>query len=221
MNTAKGIRMTALIAVASVFALTASAQSTNTAPQSTSTTQAPSSATTPDNDQTHTLPQVKQKQADRIASGVRSGNLTAGETSHLETDENRLDNEKAAMKAQDNGNLTAADKAKLQNQYHNLSQQIYTDKHNSDKATYNQNTAAGQARQNQQDRIAEGIQNGSLTNSEASKLEQQQHNANAKVDAQRDANGGNLTQAEKQADARRQAQMSRNIRQAKHNNKGQ
>lgn len=72
----------------------------------------------------------KENQQDRIAQGVKSGQLTAGETANLETREHALNSEEHGMRAADDGHLTAADKAKLTRQQNRLSNQIYNKKHN-------------------------------------------------------------------------------------------
>ncbi len=69
-------------------------------------------------------------QQDRIAQGVRSGQLTAGETSHLEHQEAGIQSEKRGMRAQDNGHLTAQDRRTLNHQQNVESRRIYRDKHN-------------------------------------------------------------------------------------------
>jgi hypothetical protein len=74
--------------------------------------------------------QRKENQQDRIANGVKDGQLTAGETRNLESKEVGLNREEHNMRAADNGKLTAADRAKLQHQQNNLSRQIYNKKHN-------------------------------------------------------------------------------------------
>ena len=55
----------------------------------------------------------KENQQDRIANGVKSGQLTAGETANLEKKESSLNQEEHDMRKLDNGKLTAADKATL------------------------------------------------------------------------------------------------------------
>jgi len=77
-----------------------------------------------------TINQRKENQQDRIASGVNSGQLTAGETANLETKESALNKEGHNMRAADDGKLTAADRAKLQHQQNKLSKKIYNKKHN-------------------------------------------------------------------------------------------
>jgi hypothetical protein len=81
-----------------------------------------------------TINQRKENQQDRIAQGVKSGQLTAGETSHLEKQEAGINKEEAGMRAQDNGHLTKQDRKTLTQQQNTESKRIYRDKHNSRKA---------------------------------------------------------------------------------------
>ena len=76
------------------------------------------------------IQQRKDNQQERIANGVKSGQLTPGETRNLESKEAGLNREERNMRAQDNGHLTSADKAKLNRQQNRLSNQIYDKKHN-------------------------------------------------------------------------------------------
>jgi hypothetical protein len=76
------------------------------------------------------IQQRKDNQQERIANGVKSGQLTPGETRNLESKEAGLNREERNMRAQDNGHLTGADKAKLNRQQNHLSNQIYDKKHN-------------------------------------------------------------------------------------------
>jgi methionine-rich copper-binding protein CopC len=77
-----------------------------------------------------TIQERKENQQDRIANGVQSGQLTAGETKNLETKEVAVNKEEHNMRAADNGKLTAADRAKLNHQQNKLSKDIYNKKHN-------------------------------------------------------------------------------------------
>jgi hypothetical protein len=69
-------------------------------------------------------------QQGRIAQGVKSGQLTAGETAHLETREAHINNEIARDRAANGGHLTAAERAKVNGQQDRTSGAIYRDKHN-------------------------------------------------------------------------------------------
>jgi hypothetical protein len=76
---------------------------------------------------------INQRKADqqgRIAQGVRSGELTPRETSHLEHQEAGINHEERAMRAQDNGHLTAQDRRTIHAQQNQESRRIYRDKHN-------------------------------------------------------------------------------------------
>jgi hypothetical protein len=74
--------------------------------------------------------QRKENQQDRIAQGVKSGQLTAGETSRLEHQEAGINKEERGMRAQDNGHLTSTDRKTLHQQQNQESRRIYRDKHN-------------------------------------------------------------------------------------------
>jgi hypothetical protein len=160
--------------------------------------------------------QRKDNQQDRIAQGIDSDQLTAGETKNLETKEAALNGEEHTMRTEDDGHLTAADRAKLNNQQNHLSNQIYDDKHNADVAHYG-NNEVGQRRQDQQDRIAQGVGSGQLTAGETSRLERQQQSINREDASMRRADGGRLTGADKGALNRRQNRASANIYAKKHN----
>jgi hypothetical protein len=163
-----------------------------------------------------TVQQRKENQQDRIANGIQSGQLTAGETKNLETKEAGVNKEEVGMRASDNGKLTSADRTKLQNQQNHLSNQIYTDKHNA-ATQHNGNGLIGQRKENQQDRIANGVRSGQLTAGETAKLENKQQGVNRTVAGMRQANGGKLTAADKTAVNKQQNKASKQIYAKKHN----
>ena len=161
--------------------------------------------------------QRKENQQDRIANGVQSGQLTAGETRNLEGKESGLNKEEQNMRQQDNGHLTTADKDKLTRQQNNLSNQIYQDKHNSATQNNNPKSEVGQRELNQQRRIAQGVRSGQLTAGETAHLEKNESRINNEVRNDRAANGGKLTQQERQQVNRQQNKMSGQIYRDKHN----
>jgi hypothetical protein len=163
-----------------------------------------------------TIGQRKENQQDRIANGVKSGQLTAGETSKLETKEAAINGETKADRAANGGKLTTAEKQQINKQQNQVSKDIYRDKHNANTAQYG-NNKVGQRRENQQDRIAQGVKSGQLTAGETAKLENQQKGINQQVKADRAANGGKLTAGEKAQVNHEQNQASRNIYRKKHN----
>ena len=77
-----------------------------------------------------TIAARKTDQQDRIAEGVKSGQLTAGETSKLEHQEAGINQEERGMRAEDNGKLSKGDKALLTKQQNQESRRIHRDKHN-------------------------------------------------------------------------------------------
>ena len=74
-----------------------------------------------------------------------------------------------------------------------------------------------QRKENQQDRIANGVANGSLTPHETANLEHKEAGLNREIRHDRRQNGGNLTNKEKAQVNRQQNRLSRNIYRDKHN----
>jgi hypothetical protein len=163
-----------------------------------------------------TIQDRKDNQQDRIANGVQDGQLTAGETKNLENKEANINGEEHTMRTEDDGKLTAADRTKLNNQQNKVSNDIYADKHNANTAHYG-NNEVGQRRQDQQDRIANGIRSGQLTARESSNLENKEQGVNHEVAGMRQANGGKLTGADKAAVNQQQNHLSKQIYNKKHN----
>jgi hypothetical protein len=203
-------KWTVLPAAVLLLGTIAAAQDTNTpsAPTQGTTTTAPAPKPT--------IAQRKENQQDRIANGVQSGQLTAGETSKLETKEAAINGETRADRAANGGKLTTAEKQQINKQQNQVSKRIYNDKHNANTAQYG-NNKVGQRRENQQDRIAQGIKSGQLTAGETAKLENQQKGINQQVKADRAANGGKLTPGEKAQVNKEQNAASKNIYNKKHN----
>jgi hypothetical protein len=105
----QGLQVLAVLVAGAAFTISAVAQSTPNDP---------------------TVGQRKENQQDRIAQGVKSGQLTSGETSHLEGQETALNHETQAMRAADGGKLTKGDKRVVNRRQNHLSHEIYRDKHN-------------------------------------------------------------------------------------------
>jgi hypothetical protein len=132
---------------------------------------------------------VNQQQ--RIEQGLQSGQLSTKEAGSLERQEQHVDN----MEAHDlkSGSMSAGEQARLNAAQNKVSGDIYADKHNG--VTGNPNSASSQRMQadvqrnvNQQQRIQNGMDNGSLTNRETGSLERGQGHVNGK-EANAAANG--------------------------------
>lgn len=68
-------------------------------------------------------------QQNRIANGVKNGQLTPGQTARLERGEQRLENNEKKDMAKDNGHLTKQNQRQLNHEENNMSKRIYKDKH--------------------------------------------------------------------------------------------
>lgn len=160
--------------------------------------------------------QRTENQQDRIAQGIKSGQLTAAGTSNLEKKESAINQEVKTDRTLNGGTLTAGEKKQVNQQQNKLSQNIYNDKHNAATAHYG-NNEVDQRRQNQQNRIANGIASGKMNAAQASKVEKSEAGINHEVRSDRAANGGTLTQAEKKQVNQQQNKTSQRIYRDKHN----
>ena len=165
--------------------------------------------------QTDKVDQRKENQQDRVAQGIQSGQLTAGETAKVEKKEAAINQEVRADRTLNGGKLSGQEKQIVNRQQNQMSKQIYADKHNA--ATQGTpKSEVGARRENQQDRIANGVKSGKLSAGQTAKLENGETAINKEVKTDRSANGGKLTGAEKKQVNQQQNQMSRKIARAKH-----
>jgi len=165
--------------------------------------------------QTSEAGQRKENQQDRIAQGVKSGQLTAGETANLEKKESSINQEVRTDRSLNGGKLTAGEKKIVNQQQNRMSNQIYQDKHNAAAQSYGNNKVDAR-RENQQDRIANGIASGKLNAAQASKLEKGESAINQEVHTDRTLNGGKLTSGERNQVNSQQNRASGKIYKAKH-----
>ncbi len=156
----------------------------------------------------------RENQQDRVAQGVRSGQLTPSETANLENQERAVNGEIRADKKANGGVLTGAERAQIKGQQNGLSKQIYADKHNAASDHFGK-SEVGRREENQQDRIAQGIQSGRLNAGQTAHLENREAGIKSEVHADRAANGGRLTNAERRSVNRQQNGASRAIKRDK------
>ena len=168
-----------------------------------------------------TAAQRDANQQERIEQGLQSGQLSTKEAGQLERQEQHIDQQEA-RDLKKGGALTPQEKANITREQNAVSNDIHRDKHNA--VTGNPNSASSQRLQadvqrnaNQQQRIANGINNGSLTNKEAGHLEAGQGRIN-RNEANAAANGhvGAKEQAHIQG---RENHQSKKIYDKKHNEK--
>ncbi len=164
----------------------------------------------------HNIAQRELNQQNRVANGVDSGQMTAGETKNVESREANLNREVRDDRSADNGHLTQQERQQINHQQNNLSHSIYQDKHNANVAHYG-NNEVGQRRENQQDRVANGLRNGTMNAGQTARVENREQGINEQVHADRQANGGKLTGQEHRQINHEQNGASRQIYRDKHN----
>ena len=164
-----------------------------------------------------TINQRKENQQDRIADGIQSGQLTAREAGKLEKKEFELNQEERDMRKLDNGHLTKADRATLNQQQNAVSKDIYKQKHDAQVQNIDPKSEVGQRERNQQERIAQGVKSGQLTAGETANMEHREAAINKEIHNDRAANGGTLTPSERRQINRQENRTSRAIYRKKHN----
>jgi len=161
---------------------------------------------------------VNQQQ--RIEQGLQSGQLNTKEAGRLEREQQHVDR----MEARDlkDGHMSAGEQLRLDKAQNAASADIYKQKH--DAQTGNPNSASSQRMQtdvqrnvNQQQRIQNGMENGSLTNREASRLEAGQARTDRKV--ANAAADGHVGAAEQGRIRRSENRQSVNVYRKKHNSR--
>jgi hypothetical protein len=169
--------------------------------------------------QTNTAATVQRdvNQQQRVENGLQNGTLTTREAAALEKEEAKVD--KMQSQALKDGKLTDAERARLQNAQNKVSKDIHTAKTNG----VNGNPLSGSSQRmqadvqrniNQEKRIEQGVQSGSLTNREVGKLEK----GEAKIDRKEARAGadGHVGQREQRRIQRSENKESRKIFKEKH-----
>ena len=159
-------------------------------------------------------------QQNRVEQGLQSGQLSTGEAARLEKGEAKV--EKMEANANKDGNLSPAEKARIQKAQNRESKAIYDAKHNA--TTGNPNSASSKRMQadvqrnaNQQARIEQGVQSGSLTRHETASLERGQSHVNAAEG--RAGADGHVGAAEQKDIQARENHQSKRVYHKKHNDK--
>jgi len=159
--------------------------------------------------------QRRENQQDRIANGIQQNQLTPAETAKIEKQEKAINQQVSGDRYLNGGKLTPAERKQVNGELNKTSSEIHTDRTNSAHPVYG-NNKVDQRRENQQDRIAQGVKSGSLNAGQTAKLEGQEAKINRQVRTDRAANGGKLTAAEKKQVNKEQNVESRRIYNNKH-----
>lgn len=159
-------------------------------------------------------------QQTRIENGLKDGSLTTREAGKLEHEEAQVDH----LQAKDlkNGKLSPRERAQLRRAQDKASRDIQSAetngvKGNPQSASSERMQADVQRDMNQEKRIEQGVQSGSLTNHEVGKLEQGQAGVDRK-EAQA-ARNGHVGKAEQAGIQHKQNRQSVDIYDKKHNDK--
>ena len=165
-----------------------------------------------------TTTQRDANQEQRIENGLQNGTITTRENAELQRDEAHVD--KLQARDMKNGPMTPAEKAQLTAAQNKTSRDIHEAKTNGIdgnplSASSQRAQADTQRNINQQQRIANGVKNGSLTNHEAAGLERGQSHVDAK-EARAGANG-HVSAGEQRRIARSENRQSARIYNKKHN----
>jgi hypothetical protein len=162
-------------------------------------------------------PNIREANQDqRIANGLRSGEMTSGEAARAERTQANIDQQVHNDRVANGGKLTGQERQQINNEQNAASRQIYDEKHNGNTVKPNE---VDDREANQQQRTAEGLRSGQMTSGEAARTNENQARVAQQVHNERTANGGALTKQEKQQANREENKNSKQIYNEKHNNK--
>jgi hypothetical protein len=163
----------------------------------------------------HYNPNTREGNQDqRIANGLKSGQMTSGEASRAQSQQSHIDSQVAADRAANGGRLTNQEHNQVNREQNNASRNIYNDNHNGNAIGQNQvNTREA----NQEQRIANGQRSGQTTSAEAARDQNRQANIAAQAHNDRAANGGAMNQQQRQQVNREQNGASRQVYNQNHN----
>ena len=153
-------------------------------------------------------------QDQRIANGLRSGQMTSGEAARAERTQSNIDQQVHNDRAANGGRLTSQERQQINSEQNGASRQIYDMKHNGNTVAPNE---VDNREANQQQRTANGLRTGQMTSGEAARTNRNQSNLAQQVHNERTANGSALTGQERRQANREENRNSRQIYNEKHN----
>ena len=171
----------------------------------------------PNNPALAARPTVNGREANqdqRIANGLRSGQMTSGEAAGAEQRQANIDHQVHNDRMANGGTLTGQERQQINREQNGASRQIYNDNHNNRTVGPNQVNAR---EANQEQRIANGQRDGQMTSGEAARAQQRQANIGQQVHNDRMVNSGALNNQQRQQVNREQNGASRQIHNENHN----
>jgi hypothetical protein len=158
--------------------------------------------------------QREANQDQRIANGLHSGQMTAGEASRAEKSQSAIDQQVHNDRMANGGQLTGQERRQIYQEQNAASRQIYNEKHNGAAIAPNE---VNNRMANQQQRTANGLRSGQMTSGEAGRTNANQANTAQQVHNERMANGGALTPQQRRQANQQENKNSRQIYNEKHN----
>jgi len=153
-------------------------------------------------------------QDQRVANGLKSGQMTSGEAARATATQSHIDGQTAADRAANGGHLTGQERNQINGEQNAASRQIYNDNHNANTVRPN---AVDNREANQEQRLAQGQRTGQETSAEAGRAQANQSRVDQQAHNDRTANGGALNQQQKAQVNREQNHDSKQIYNQKHN----
>lgn len=158
--------------------------------------------------------QREGNQDQRIANGLRDGQMTSGEAARAERTQANIDRQVHNDRMANGGRLTGQERQQINGEQNAASRQIYRENHNANSIGANQ---VNQREANQEQRIANGERSGQMTSGEAARSQRWQSNIAQQTHNERMGNGGPLNQQQRQQVNREQNRASGQIHQENHN----
>ncbi|HEX4504740.1 MAG TPA: hypothetical protein VH722_03340, partial [Alphaproteobacteria bacterium] len=155
-------------------------------------------------------------QDQRVANGLKSGQMTSGEAARAERTQNKIDRQVHNDRTANGGKLTGQEREQIGKEQNAAGRQIYNEKHNDRTVAPNK---INNREANQQQRTANGLRSGRETSGEAAKSNARQAGVAKDVHNEREANGGALDKQQKQQTNRQMNKNSNQIRRQNHNDK--
>jgi hypothetical protein len=153
-------------------------------------------------------------QDQRIAQGLRSGQMTSGEAARADATQSNIDQQVHNDRTANGGKLTQQERQQINQEQNGSSRQIYNEKHNGNTVAPNE---VDNREANQQARTAQGLRSGQMTSGEAARTNRNQSDVAQQVHNERTANGGALTPQEKRQANKQENKNSKQIYNEKHN----
>jgi hypothetical protein len=153
-------------------------------------------------------------QDQRIANGLRSGQMTSGEAARADRTQSHIDQQVHNDRVANGGHLTGQERQQINGEQNAASRQIYNEKHNGNTI---KPSAVDNREANQQQRTAQGLRSGQMTSGEAARTNRNQASVAQQVHNDRVANGGALNQQQKHQVNKEQNKNSNQIYNEKHN----